>query len=89
MDTEFVLVDKYDNIRNRTTLSSGVGISGAKTYFMKIKQINEEGFNSVWKVMTIEEYDRIHKQGLHDRQMGKMKYEWWKEEDAYLDGEKS
>ena len=41
MDTEFLLVDKYDNIRNRATLSDSVGISGAKTYFMKIKKIDE------------------------------------------------
>ncbi len=84
MDTEFVLVDKYDNIRNRATLSDSVGISGAKTYFMKRKQIDEEGFDQVWKVMTINEWDKIHRQGLHDRQI-----EWWKEEDGYLDGEMS
>ena len=84
MDTEFVLVDKYDNIRNRATLSDSVGISGAKTYFMKTKQINEEGFDQVWKVMTIDEWDKIHKQGLQNRQI-----EWWKEEGDYLDLEKS
>ncbi len=84
MDTEFVLVDKYDNIRNRATLSDSVGICGAKTYFMKRKQIDEEGFDQVWKVMTINEWDKIHRQGLHDRQI-----EWWKEEDGYLDGEMS
>ena len=44
MDTEFVLVDQYDNIRNRATLSDSVGISGAKTYFMKIKQIDKNSF---------------------------------------------
>ena len=33
MDTEFLLVDKYDNIRNRATLSDSVGISGAKNKF--------------------------------------------------------
>jgi len=84
MDTEFVLVDKYDNIRNRAILSDSVGVSGAKTYFMKTKQINEEGFDQVWKVMTIDEWDKIHKQGLQNRQI-----EWWKEEGDYLDLEKS
>ena len=78
---EFVLVDKYDNISNRAEISEGVD---AKDYFMKIKNINEEGFDKVWKVMTIEQFDRIHKHGLHNRQI-----EWWREEDGYLDGEMS
>jgi len=51
---------------------------------MKTKQINEEGFDQVWKVMTIDEWDKIHKQGLQNRQI-----EWWKEEGDYLDLEKS
>ena len=83
MDTEFVLVDKYDNIRNRTTLSDSVGISGAKNYFMKIKNIDHDGFDQTWKVMTMEEYDRIQKQSL--RNNGGRQIEWWKEEDDYLD----
>ncbi len=87
MDTEFVLVDQYDNIRNRATLSDSVGISGAKTYFMKIKQIDKNSFNKLWKVMTIDEYDRIQKQSL--RNNGGRQIEWWKEEGDYLDIEKS
>ena len=87
MDTEFVLVDQYDNIRNRATLSDSVGISGAKTYFMKIKQIDENSFNKLWKVMTMADYDRIQHQSL--RNNGSRQIEWWKEEDSYLDGEKS
>ena len=78
---EFVLVDKYDNINNRAEISEGVD---AKDYFMKIKKIDEEGFDQVWKVMTINEWDKIHKQGLQNRQI-----EWWKEEGDYLDLEKS
>ena len=78
---EFVLVDKYDNINNRAEISEGVD---AKDYFMKIKKIDEKGFDQVWKVMTIEEYDKTHRQGLQNRQI-----EWWKDEDSYLDGEKS
>ena len=87
MDTEFVLVDRYDNIRNRATLSDSVGINGAKTYFMKIKQIDENSFNKLWKVMTMADYDRIQHQSL--RNNGSRQIEWWKEEDSYLDGEKS
>ena len=81
---EFVLVDKYDNINNRAEISEGVD---AKNYFMKVKQIDEEGFDKVWKVMTIEEYDRIQHQSL--RNNGGRQIEWWKEEGDYLDLEKS
>ena len=81
---EFVLVDKYDNINNRAEISEGVD---AKDYFMKIKQINEESFDQLWKVMTIEQYDRIMKQSLKNNSSRQI--EWWKEEDGYLDGEMS
>ena len=81
---EFVLVDKYDNINNRAEISEGVD---AKDYFMKIKQINEESFDQLWKVMTIEQYDRIMNQSL--RNNSSRQIEWWKEEDGYLDGEMS
>ena len=81
---EFVLVDKYDNINNRADIPEGVD---AKDYFIKIKQIDEEGFDKLWKVMTIDDYDRIQHQSL--RNNGGRQIEWWKEEDSYLDGEKS
>ena len=81
---EFVLVDKYDNINNRVKLSE---YDNPKEYFMRIKQIDEKGFDEVWKVMTIEQYDRIMNQSR--RNNGGRQIEWWKEEDTYLDGEKS
>ena len=81
---EFVLVDKYDNINNRAEISEGVD---AKDYFMKIKKIDQEGFDQLWKVMTIEQYDRIMNQSLGNN--GSRQIEWWKEEDGYLDGEMS
>ena len=81
---EFVLVDKYDNINNRVEISEGVD---AKDYFMKIKQIDEESFDQLWKVMTIEQYDRIMNQSLKNNSSRQI--EWWKEEDSYLDGEMS
>ena len=81
---EFVLVDKYDNINNRAEISEGVD---AKDYFMKIKQINEESFDQLWKVMTMADYDRIQHQSL--RNNGGRQIEWWKEEGDYLDLEKS
>ena len=81
---EFVLVDKYDNINNRAEISEGVD---AKDYFMKIKKIDEESFDQLWKVMTIEQYDRIMKQSLKNNSSRQI--EWWKEEGDYLDLEKS
>ena len=41
-------------------------------------------FNKLWKVMTENDYDMKFKSSLQNRQV-----EWWKEEDSYLDGEKS
>jgi hypothetical protein len=81
---EFVLVDKYDNINNRAEMSEDVD---AKDYFMKVKKIDENGFDEVWKVMTIEQYDRIMNQSLKNNSSRQI--EWWKDEDSYLDGEKS
>lgn len=81
---EFVLVDKYDNINNRAEMSEDVD---AKDYFMKVKKIDENGFDEVWKVMTIDQYDRIMNQSLKNNSSRQI--EWWKDEDSYLDGEKS
>ena len=81
---EFVLGDKYDNINNRAEISEGVD---AKDYFMNIKKIDEEGFDQLWKVMTIEQYDRIMKQSLKNNNSRQI--EWWKDEGDYLDIEKS
>ena len=77
---KYVLVNKYDEIVDRVEIASGVGNSGARTYFVKRKQIDEEEFNKLWKVMTEEQYDLQFKATLQDRQLGKRKYEWWKDE---------
>ena len=81
---EFVLVDKYDNINNRAEISEGVD---AKDYFMKMKKIDEEGFDQLWKVMTLKQYDRIMKQSVKNNSSRQI--EWWKDEGDYLDIEKS
>jgi len=81
MDTEFVLVDRYDNIRNRAKLPESCDV---KSYFMKIKQIDEKAFDETWRIMPLNEWDKTHRQGLQNRQI-----EWWKDEDGLLDGEKS
>ncbi len=82
---KWVLVNKFDEIVDTCEIASGVGVSGAKTYFRKRKQMKVEDFDKLWKVMSKIEYDRSFKSNLQNRQMGKMKYEWWKEEESYLD----
>ena len=82
---KWCLVNKFDEIVDTCEIASGVGVSGAKTYFRKRKQMDVESFDKLWKVMSKTEYDRIFKNNLYDRQMGKMKYEWWKDEETYLD----
>ena len=82
---KWVLVNRFDEIVDTCEIASGVGVSGAKTYFRKRKELDVEAFDKLWKVMSKTEYDRIFKNNLQNRQMGKMKYEWWKEEETYLD----
>ena len=78
---KYVLVDNYDNIITKADLGSNVGLTGAKTYFKGMKQMpKDEDFDKLWKVMTEQEYDTRFKASLQNRQMDKMKYEWWKEE---------
>ena len=83
---QYVLVNKYDEIVTSVDLASEVGINGATTYFQGIKKMpDRESFLKLWKVMTREEYDIQFKVGLQNRQMGKMKYEWWKEDQNETD----
>ena len=77
---KYYLVDKLDNINTSVDLSDDIGISGAKTYFIGTKKIEEKEFNKLWRVMTKDQYDLQFKASLQNRQMGKMKYEWWKDE---------
>ena len=82
---KYVLVDNYDNIVTTVDLGSNVGLSGAKTYFKGMKKMPEDNdFDKLWKVMTEDQYNTQFKSTLQNRQI-----EWWKEEDSYLDGEKS
>ena len=46
-----------------------------------------EDFEKLWKVMSRQEYDLIFKASLQNRQMDKMKYEWWKDEPSGPDDE--
>ena len=53
-----------------------VKVSGAKLTSEKEKQIDEESFDKLWKVMSMERYDIIREATSRD---GKQ-YEWWKDE---------
>tara|TARA_A100001391_G_scaffold187739_1_gene157889 strand:+ start:2999 stop:3259 length:261 start_codon:yes stop_codon:yes gene_type:complete len=83
----FVLVNKLDEIVDKVSIGD-VGKNGAKTYFMGRKQLNENEFDKLWKVMTDDEYDLQFKATLQDRQLGKRKYEWWKDDESWLDIDK-
>ena len=79
---KYVLVDKGDNVVDRVELGSGVGVTGARTFFVKRKQIESEKFDQIWKVMTEDDYNKQHAASLQNRQ-----FEWWKD-DEYLDIDK-
>ena len=42
---KYYLVDNYDNINTTVDLSDDIGVSGARTYFLGIKRLEEEKFD--------------------------------------------
>jgi len=80
---KYVLVDNNDNINTSVDLSSEIGKSGARIYFLETKKLDIKEFNKLWKVMTKEEYDRVF--DLSHRQ--NKQYEWWIEEKEITDDE--
>jgi len=80
---KYVLVEiKSKEIVTKVELASEVGLSGARTYFKGIKQIDNKSFNKLWKVMTESDYNSKKLQ----RNPGYIK--WWKDERSNLDIEK-
>ena len=73
---KWVLVNKFDEIVDTCEIASNVGVSGAKTYFRKRKQLDEESFDKLWKVMSNEQYERI----LESNNRSGKQYEWWRDE---------
>ena len=80
---KWVLVNNMDEIVDTCEIASGVGISGAKTYFMGIKRLKGKEFDSLWRGMSQENYDLQFKASLQNKQ-----YEWWKDDQSYLDIDK-
>ena len=87
---KYVLVNKStDEIMDRVDLGSNVGVSGATTYFKGTKRLpNDEDFSKLWKVLSEKEYELQFKNNLQNRQLGKRKYEWWKDDEGWLDIDK-
>ena len=86
---KYVLVNKFDEIVDTVDIAGGVGISGATTYFQGMKKLpDQRDFHKSWKVMTKDEYNTNFKNNLQNRQLGKRKYEWWKDDESYLDIDK-
>ena len=84
-----MLVNKYDEIVTSADLAGDIGVSGATTFFQGIKKMEDrDAFEKLWRVMTQEQWDTNFKNNLQDRQMGKRKYEWWKDDEDYLDIDK-
>jgi hypothetical protein len=77
---KYVLIDKNTTeVVDRKDLSDEIGLSGARTFFRGIKQIDEKSFNKLWKVMTELDY----KSKKLQRNPGYIK--WWKDENSNLD----
>ena len=80
---KYVLVESHTGeIVTKVELASEVGLSGARTYFKGIKQIDNKSFNKLWEVMTELDY----KSKKLQRNPGYIK--WWKDENSNLDIEK-
>ncbi len=80
----FELVSKgHEEPIDRVDMSN-VGVQGAKTYFMGIKQMEEKEFDKLWKVMSEQHYNT--QKDLANRE-GKQ-YEWWKDDEDWLDIDK-
>ena len=85
---EYVLINKFDEIIDTVDLAGNVGKTGAITYFQGVKKMpNQKDFCELWRVMSRQEYDSIFKASLQNRQMENRKYEWWKDEESYLDAD--
>ena len=81
MATYYLVERRTDNIVDKI---DSVTPEPVKDYFIGRKQMkdNEKAFDELWKVVEKKDYDKEFK---NNRQMGNRKYEWWKDEESYLD----
>jgi len=74
---KYILIDRYDNVRGTTNTDLK---ENAEHYFVSRKKIDKESFDTVWRVMSEDEYRQEYRMSLHNRQV-----EWWKDDESYLD----
>jgi len=85
---KYLLINRFDEIVDKVELAGNVGKTGASTYFKGVKRLpNDDDFDKLWKVMSESEYNMYFKANLQNRQMDKMKYEWWREDKEIIDDE--
>ena len=58
---KYVLVDRGDNIIDKVELGSNVGVSGAKTFFIGRKKIDEKEFDNFDDWMKVVKTNRRYK----------------------------
>jgi hypothetical protein len=79
---KYVLISRHTKeVVWRTDIASDVGISGARTYFIGVKQTGPEEFDKLWEVMTESNYNSERLQS----NPGYIK--WWEEDKEITDSE--
>jgi len=71
---KWVLINKFDEVIDTCEIASEVGVSGAKTYFRKRKEMEESEFDKLWKVMSELNYK------AYQRKSSSEQIQWWKDE---------
>ena len=80
---KYVVVERStDNIRGAV---NAVDIEGVIINFADKMSVTREFLELNYKIMTETEWDTEFKNNLYGRQLGKRKYEWWKDDESYLD----
>jgi hypothetical protein len=80
---KYVLVDNEGNVTHTVDLASNVGISGARTYFIGVKQIDPKEFDKLWKVKT----ETAYLKGTVERTDYPGYIRWWEEDKEITDSE--
>ena len=79
---KYVLISRHTKeVVWRTDIASDVGVSGARTYFIGVKQTEPEEFDKLWEVMTESNYNSERLQS----HPGYIK--WWEEDKEITDSE--
>tara|TARA_R110001606_G_scaffold227959_4_gene376030 strand:+ start:602 stop:853 length:252 start_codon:yes stop_codon:yes gene_type:complete len=82
---EFVLINIAGEVEDKI---DAITLGGAEYYFMERKKMyDKKKFYSVWSIKTKKEYD-LNEMAFR-RKPSSESIEWWKEEDSYLDMDKS